>query len=146
MFTHLLLPVDGSAAAAKAARAGIALAVRLGAQVTVYCAVDPVPYGFSAGGAPKDDPLMIKLERRAVRGAESYAAAIAQAAARAKVPCQTMVEIARPDEGIVAAARRRRCDAIFMATHGRRGLRRLLLGSVASRVLANATVPVVVYR
>jgi nucleotide-binding universal stress UspA family protein len=71
---------------------------------------------------------------------------LARAAERAGVRCQTVVEVARPDKGIVAMARKRKCDAIFIASHGLRGIKRLLLGSVTSRVLANAEIPVIVYR
>jgi nucleotide-binding universal stress UspA family protein len=146
MFRHILLPIDGSGPAAKAARAGIALAAHVGGKVTVYYAVDPVPYGFSAKGAPADDPMLLKLERRALEAGEQSVKAIVKAAERAGVACQPVVEVARPDEGIITTARRRKCDSIFMATHGLRGFKRLLLGSVTSRVLANAAIPVVVYR
>lgn len=146
MFAHILLPIDGSAVSAKAANAGIALAAQTGGRVTIYYAIDPVPYGFQAKGAPADDPLLLKLERRALDAGEALVAAVARAAEKAGVACQTMVEVARPDEGIVAAARKRKCDAIFMSSHGRRGLKRLLLGSIASRVIATSNLPVVVYR
>lgn len=146
MFSHLLLPIDGSAPSRAAAKAGIALAAQTGGRVTIYYAVDPVPYGFYATGAPADDPMLLKLERRALQAGEQAVQMIANAAEKAGVDCQTLVEVARPDEGIIATARKRKCDAIFMATHGLRGLKRMLLGSVASRVVANATVPVIVYR
>ena len=146
MFAHLLLPIDGSTASAKAATAGIAFAGQLGAKVTLYHAVDPVPYGFGARGAPEEDPMLIRLERRALQAGEALVAQLAEAAEEAGVACQTVVEVARPHEGIVATARKRKCDGIFMPTHGRSGLKGLLLGSVASRVIAMAQVPVVVYR
>ena len=146
MFSHLLLPIDGSARSARAAKAGIALAARLGGRVTIYYAVDPVPYRFEGSGAPADDPTLLKLERRTLDAGEQLVKEMARAADRDGVACQTLVEVARPDEGIVAAARKRKCDGVFMSSHGRSGLKRLLLGSVASRVLARASVPVVVYR
>ena len=145
-FKHLLIPVDGSATSARAARAGIEFASQIGAKVTVYYAVDPVPFGFYADGAPADEPTMVALERRARQAGEKHVGAIVKAARPAGVPCQSVVEVAVPDEGIRAAARRRKCDAIFMGSHGRRGLKRLLLGSVTSRVLAGADRPVIVYR
>lgn len=146
MFSHLLLPIDGSAPSLKAAKAAIALAARLGARVTAYYAVDPAPYGFGASGAPADDPLLLKLERRALAAGRQFVDVVARAAEQAGVACETVVEVARPDEGIVAAARKRRCDGVFMSSQGRRGWKRLLLGSVASRVIATSTVPVIVYR
>jgi len=146
MLKHLLIPVDGSAISAKAARAAIELARRTGARVTVYHAVDPVPYGFYAHGAALDEPMSLELEQRARKAGERYVQAVAKAAQRSGVKSQSIVEVARPDEGIVATARKRKCDAIFIASHGLRGIKRLLLGSVTSRVLANADIPVIVYR
>ena len=143
---HLLLPVDGSPTSAKAARAGVDLARQLGARVTLYYAIDPIPFGFAARGAPADEPAKLALERRERKLGKQHVEAIAAAARAAGVSCHTVVEVAVPDEGIAAAARKRRCDAIFMGSHGRRGVKRLLLGSVASRVLASAGLPVIVYR
>ena len=143
---HIVIPIDGSPTSAKAGKAGVEFAGRVGAKVTVYYAVDPAPYGFYAEGAPADEPAMVALERRARQAGEKHVEAIAKAARAAGVPCTTVVEIAVPDEGIPAAARKRKCDAIFMGSHGRRGLKRLLLGSVTSRVLASADRPVIVYR
>ena len=146
MFSNLLIPIDGSPTSMKAARAGIAFARDAGAKITVYCAVDPVPYGFHACGAPPDDPVKVEFERRARQAAEEHVRSVAEAAERAGVKCQSVVEVARPDEGIVATSRKRKCDAIFIASHGLRGMKRLLLGSITHRVLANADVPVIVYR
>lgn len=143
---HILIPIDGSPISTKAARAGIEFARRVGAKVTAYYAVDPVPYGFYAEGAPADEPAKVAMEHRERQAGEKHVAGIAKAARSAGVACQSVVEVAVPDEGILAAARKRKCDAIFMGSHGRRGLKRLLLGSVTSRVLANADRPVIVYR
>lgn len=146
MFRKFLVPVDGSEVSAKAARAAVGLARQTGARLVVYHAIDPIPYGFRNGGAPQEEPSLVELEVRLREAAERHVDAVTRAAARAGVRCETVVEVARPDEGIVAAARQRKCDGIFIASHGLRGLKRLLLGSVVSRVLANAEVPVIVYR
>ncbi|HEX7054373.1 MAG TPA: universal stress protein [Burkholderiales bacterium] len=143
---HILIPTDGSRASARAARAGIQFAKRVGAKITLYYAIDPIPHGFYAEGAPADEPAKVALERRAREAGKKHLDALARIARSAGVSCQSVVEVAVPDEGITAIARKRKCDAIFMASHGRRGLRRLLLGSVTSRVLARADRPVVVYR
>jgi nucleotide-binding universal stress UspA family protein len=146
MFRHVLIPVDGSPLATRAAKAGVAFARRSGAKLTVYHAINPLPYGFYATGADPGDRISVQLERRARAQGEKHVAVIVRAARAAGVPCQSRVEVAVPDEGIVACARRRGCDSIFLGSHGHRGMKRLLLGSVASRVLARAAVPVVVYR
>ena len=145
-FKHLLIPTDGSAISTKAARAGIEFARRVGAKVTLYYAIHPVPYGFYAEGAPADEPTMLALERSAREAGKKHLERIAKIARSAGVPFQSVIEIAVPDEGIPAVARKRKCDAIFMGSHGRRGLKRLLLGSVTSRVLASTDRPVMVYR
>ena len=145
-FKHILIPTDGSATSARAARAGVELARRLGARIIVYHAIDPVPHGFYADGAPAGDYDKVQLERRARAAGQKHVEVIARKARSAGVPCQSLVEVAVPYEGIPAAARRRKCDAIFMGSHGHRGLKRLLLGSVASRVVATADRPVIVYR
>ena len=130
----------------KAARAGVAFAKDAGAKVTAYHAINPIPYGFAAHGAPPDEPRKVELEQEARRSGEQHVQAVANAAERAGVNCIAVVEVAIPDQGIVATARQRSCDAIFIASHGLSGVKRLLLGSVTSRVLASADIPVIVYR
>ena len=93
-FKHLLIPVDGSATSAKAARAGIEFAGRLGAKVTVYYAVDPLPYGFYAEGAPADEPAKVAMERRERQVGKKHVEAIAEAARSAGVSWQSGVEAA----------------------------------------------------
>jgi nucleotide-binding universal stress UspA family protein len=146
MFSHILVPIDGSPISIKAARGAIALARQVGARLTIYHAIDPIPYGFSAKGAPEGDSVKKELERRARQAGEKFVGAVAQAAERAGVACRCVVEVAGPEEGIIANVHKRKCDAILMAPNGLRGIKRLLLGSVTSRILAKADVPVIVYR
>jgi nucleotide-binding universal stress UspA family protein len=78
---------------------------------------------------------------------QKYLAEIAAAAKAAGVPCETlMTSAATPHQGIIDAARKKKCDAIFMSSHGRGGFATLLLGSVTQKVLAQTKIPVVVYR
>ena len=147
MFKHLLLPTDGSRVARKAIRAGIRLAKELGAKVTAYYAIDAMPaYSYSDGyllGAT----LRKEFDRRAREQGEKYLAEVVKAAKAAGVPCRTLMS--RPAtayQGIVAAAKKQRCDVILMASHGRGELRTLLLGSVTQKVLAHSKKPVLIYR
>lgn len=81
------------------------------------------------------------------RAADRHFASVKKAAAAAGVRCDCVLkESAFPDTEIIRAARRMRCDLIVMASHGRRGFARLLLGSVTAKVLAQADVPVLVCR
>ena len=72
---------------------------------------------------------------------------VRKAAAASKVACDVMhVENDQPHQAIIAAAKKQKCDLIVMASHGRRGISALVLGSVAAKVLTHSTIPVLVYR
>jgi nucleotide-binding universal stress UspA family protein len=147
MFKHILIPTDGSSVSTKAVKAGIALAKESGAKVTGYYAVEPVPARLYGEGYVTDRQSVEEFERRRREHAKKQVAAIERAARKAGVPFQPLVEVARtPYHGIVEAAKKRDCDLIFMASHGRTGLMRMALGSVADRVMTLSKVPVMVYR
>ena len=148
MFKHILIPTDGSKLANESAQAAVRLAASLGAKVTGFFAAPPatpiiyksmLPVGYTT---PTEHEEMIR------KAAQSYLGAVEKAAKAAGVPCETMtVTSDYPAEAILAAAKKRRCDLIFMASHGRRGLRQAsMLGSQTQKVLAQGTVPVLVYR
>jgi nucleotide-binding universal stress UspA family protein len=81
------------------------------------------------------------------RSARQYLAAIEGAASAAGVPCESVsITSDFPADAIVATAKRRKCDLIFMASHGRRGISALLLGSETQKVLTHSKLPVFVYR
>jgi nucleotide-binding universal stress UspA family protein len=146
VFKHVLIATDGSPLSNKAARAGIALAKALGAKVTAYYAVDELQplylEGYAMAQAMLDD-----LDARAKALGEKRVAAIAKMAKEAGVRFNALVRKANTAyEGIIDAAKRQRCDVIFMASHGRRGLSRLMMGSVTQKVLMHSKIPVVVYR
>jgi nucleotide-binding universal stress UspA family protein len=146
VFHHVLIPTDGSPLSNKAARAGIALASALGAEVTAYYAVDELQPLYAEGYLP-DQTLMEDLDQRAKALGEKRVDAIGKMARAAGVRFNALVKKAgTAHEGIIETARRRRCDVIFMASHGRRGLARLILGSVTQRVLTHSKIPVMVYR
>ena len=147
MFKHILIPTDGSPVSAKAVKAGIALAKEMGAKVTGYHAAEPVPTRIYGEGYVADDQLVAEFERRGREAARKYIASLASAARKAGVPFEPVVGAARsPYEGIVETARKRKCDLIFMSSHGYRGLERLMLGSVTDKVVQLSPVPVLVHR
>jgi len=147
VFKHVLIPTDGSAVARKAVRAGVALARDLGAKVTAYYAMDMIqPYAFGDGYI-LDTSTLLDIDRQAKEVGQKYLAEVEKAAKAAGVPCQTlMTKPETPAEGIIAAAKKRKCDVIFMASHGRGGFASLVLGSVTQKVLARSKIPVLVYR
>ncbi len=146
MFKHILIATDGSPVSNKAAKAGIALASALGAKVTAYYAVEQLQPVYDEGYMM--DPKMIAgLEESALTAGQKRVDAIGKMAKAAGVPFASVVtKAATPYEGIIAAARKRKCDVIFMASHGRRGLSKLIMGSITQKVLTHSRIPVVVYR
>jgi nucleotide-binding universal stress UspA family protein len=145
MFKHFLIPTDGSPASRKAAKAGIALARRLGAKVTAYCALEELHAIYAEGYAFRQKDYD-NFDKRAREVAQKRVDEIGKMAKAAGVPFISVVAKAfTPYEGIVAAAKKRKCDMIFMASHGRRGVSRLVMGSVTQKVLSHSALPVVVY-
>ena len=146
MFKHILISTDGSAASIKAAKAGIALAKALGAKVTVYSAIESMQPIYMEGYA-FDEKVLDAIETNAHEAGQKRVGAIEKLAKAARVPFASLVAKANtPYEGIINAAKKQKCDVIFMASHGRRGLAKLIMGSVTQKVLMHATIPVVVYR
>lgn len=147
MFKHILIPTDGSEVSRKAVVAGIGLAKAVGAKVTAFYAAPSatpivykhfLPVGYMT---PQKHAQAIK------RAAAHYLEVAARAAAAARVPCETASQTSDfPAEAILAAAAKRKCDLIYMASHGRRGLKAVLLGSETQKVLAHAKIPVLVHR
>ena len=147
MFKHILIPTDGSDTALKAVKAGVTLAAEIGAKVTGYCAQEPVPTHIHGEGYIADKAMVQEFERRAGEFAQRNVKAIEDAAKAAGVPCTALVtKSAVPSRGIIDAAEKHGCDAIVIASHGHRGLTRLLLGSVTNEVLTHSKIPVLVFR
>lgn len=145
MYKHLLLPVDGSEPASRAANAGIALASALGASVHVLHVVVPLP------AMPFLDEIIaasdIEYVDSATAAGKRYVAEASDRAAAAGVPCESSLEDdPKPHRAIVAAARRLGCDLIVMGSNGWRGIDRLLMGSQTQRVILESDVPVLVHR
>lgn len=145
MFKHILIPTDGSETAEKAVGAGIAFAKETGAKVTGYCALEDISLYHVGRHATKE--MVAEFERRGREVTDEYVARIGKAAAAAGVKFEALVtKCDQPHEGIVEAAKKQKCDVIFMASHGRGGLSGLILGSVANKVLAHSKIPVLVFR
>ncbi|HEY5863859.1 MAG TPA: universal stress protein [Casimicrobiaceae bacterium] len=148
MFKHILIPIDGSRLAGKAVKAGVRFAKELGARVTFYHAIDVTP-AFAAGEFVTPsviEQIETGSHKQALKRL-AEAAKAAQAAQAASVPCETLSATPQTAyRGIVDAVRRKKCDVIFMASHGRGELASLVLGSVTLKVLAHSRIPVLVFR
>jgi nucleotide-binding universal stress UspA family protein len=147
MYKNILIPTDGSPLSRKSVLKGVKLAQALGAQVTGFYASPPAsPIEFE-GILPVDYVPPAKHARLIANAAAEHLEFIEKAALAAGVTCTTVhVTSDFAADAIVAAAKQHKCDVIFMASHGRRGLSSLLLGSQTQKVLAKAKVPVVVDR
>jgi nucleotide-binding universal stress UspA family protein len=148
VYKHILTPTDGSPLAAKGVKAGVKLAKALGARITgVYVIMPYMPavYGDAAGYYAGPSPQEHK--QFSEKAAKKALAAIEAEARSAGVACSTLfVTVSKPWEGILKVARSRKCDVIVMASHGRSGLRGLILGSETQRVLGHSKIPVLVTR
>ena len=147
MFKNILIPTDGSVVSRKAIKAGVKLAQSLGAKVTGYYAMPFLQPAAFGDGEPIDRNVLAKLDRLARVTGEKYLEEIAEAAREANVEYVGLItKPAITHEGITDAAKKKHCDAIFIASRGRSEIRKLLLGSVTQKVLSLARVPVIVYR
>ncbi len=146
MYRKILIPTDGSDLCRTAAQRGIAFAKQLGAQIVAFHAIPATSYMLYTESGPSD--LMVEqFEKEARTRGERLTQEIADLAQAAGVPCERLCLVNdHAWEGITEAANTKQCDLIFMASHGRRGLTALLLGSETTKVLTHSKTPVLVYR
>jgi nucleotide-binding universal stress UspA family protein len=145
MYDRILVPTDGSEVSAAAEQAAIAFARAHGSEVVVLAVGQPQPPIASAEAAMAIDPGLDDAVLLAA--AKEHARNVANAAEAAGVRCTSLAVLDySPADAILATADSHGCDLIFMGSHGRRGLSRLLAGSVTQKVLADAHVPVMVMR
>ena len=149
MYHRILISTDGSDLGAKGVEHGLALASKLGLEVTLITVTEPFPV-FSSGVGYDfswSDTAMTEYAEGQKKAAEAILASAALAAERHGVSAERLHVPETPvAEAIIAAAQERKCDLIVMASHGRRGVGRLILGSKTSEVLANSDIPVLVVR
>jgi nucleotide-binding universal stress UspA family protein len=145
MYKHILVPTDGSELSNRAVEYATALAKAVNAKLTVFAVTTPY-YGFAVEpelatiGIEDYQKNTAKLAARCLDVAKDIAAA-------AQVPCEAVhVEHPQPYQAIIEAAKERDCDLIVMASHGRRGVAAIVLGSETLKVLTHSTIPVLVVR
>lgn len=145
MFTHILIPTDGSQLSQAAIQQGIKFAKDAHAKVTGFH-VMPQFHAFTYKTELLEETKgHFAKENRA--HAEQYLGVIEKAAKEAGVVCDTAyVTHDHPHEAIIEAAEKNGCDLIFMASHGRRGVQGVLIGSETQKVLTHSKIPVLVYR
>lgn len=146
MFKHILLATDGSAACDQAARIAIGLARTHGARLTAVYVVDPYPYLGIGQANPLGFQAYISAAHTHAGAALGRAAELADDGGTPLVLETRIVEEATAAHGIAQTAHDEKADLVVMGSHGHGALRKMILGSVTTRVLAEATVPVLVVR
>jgi nucleotide-binding universal stress UspA family protein len=146
MYANILLSTDGSDVARKGVKQGIALAKALNAKLTVITVTEPLSaadYGGEGWIPPQEmfDSFDAVRKERAGKVLEEARAMAEQIGISVEL---LHVPNAHPATAIIETAKSRGCDLIVMGSHGRRGLRKLFLGSQTSEVLADGSVPVLV--
>lgn len=147
MYQRILVPTDGSALSKKAIRSAVELAAAVGAEVVAINVVPRYPTSYFEGGANVSDSEVARAEKQWAEHGQALAEEVTRVAEKAGVKARAVT--ARSDlvaEAILAAARKHKCDLVVMASHGRKGLKRLLLGSETQHVLTQGHVPVLVLR
>jgi len=144
MYKHILIATDGSELAGRAVTTGLALAKVLKARVTAVTATEP--WSAMVIGEPALVFPIKEYEKATAENADRILSGVSSSAKDAGVKCETVHVNDFPAEGIVETARAKDCDLIVMASHGRRGLSKLLLGSQTTRVLTLTEMPVLVCR
>jgi nucleotide-binding universal stress UspA family protein len=145
MFKHILIPTDGTDLSRKAVIYGMQLAKTVGARVTAITVSEPYHVASMDAVLVAESPD--EHEAQTARVAERALEQARMAAEAAGVGAETLREVHdQPYRAIVECARARGCDLVVMASHGRRGVAALLVGSETTKVLTHCTVPVLVYR
>jgi nucleotide-binding universal stress UspA family protein len=146
-FDTIFLPTDGSPLSTATGLNAIGLARRMATQVVAYHAIPSYQYPVYLGGIPFEYPSEADYEQQCRVIAQRYVGLLSEAAAAQGVSLSTCVEFRpEPAQAIVDAARRERCGLIYIGSHGRSGLSRLFLGSVAVKTLTLSDLPVLVDR
>jgi nucleotide-binding universal stress UspA family protein len=144
MYQRILVPTDGSDITLKAVQTAIGLARALHARLDAISVKEPFPYSALSEMQPTPPQEFYDAQERI---ASSRVQQVVDAAAAMDVACEAhTVEALHPWEAIVDHAKAQGCDLIVMASHGRRGMAAVLLGSETQKVLTHTTVPVLIVR
>jgi nucleotide-binding universal stress UspA family protein len=147
MYKRILVPTDGSSLSKKAVKSAVELAASLGAELLAVNVVPRYPRSYFDGGLAISPAEIARVEKQWTEHGQALADEVSKAAAKAGVEAKAIT--VRSDlvaEAVLAAARKHKCDLVVMASHGRKGIKRLLLGSETQHVLTHGNIPVLVLR
>jgi nucleotide-binding universal stress UspA family protein len=146
MYERILICTDGSALSQTAEHAGILLAAALDAEVVAYTVVPQQPHWNYEAGAVMNQTEMTRFENERSQAAQSIVDAVQEEAHKRDVKTVAVTGRGAVAESIIRAAQKYHCDLIVMASHGRKGIQRILLGSETMDVLTHSHIPVLVLR
>jgi nucleotide-binding universal stress UspA family protein len=147
MYKRILVPTDGSALSRKAMRSAIDLASLVGAELLAVNVVPRQPPSLIEGSIGVQPREAARIEKQRAEHGQALADEVGDAAKKAGVKARAItVRSNLVAEAILGAARKNNCDLVVMASHGRKGIKRLLLGSETQHVLTHGAVPVLVLR
>lgn len=147
MYRHILVATDGSRLSDKAVKTAALLAKGLGARITGFYMLEEYPMPAYTEFGPIVAPPLTTWKERQKKHALRVLGKVEKSARALGVPCApAMASSHYPYKAIIDAAKKRKCDLIVMASHGRRGVGALLLGSETSKVLTHSKIPVLVCR
>jgi nucleotide-binding universal stress UspA family protein len=147
MYKRILVATDGSTLSKKAVRNAIDLATAVGADLVALYVVPRYPVSYFEGGVTISMQDVERTEKQWSEKGQAVVDAVQQAAQAEGIKAKAVV--VRSDlvaESIMAAVKKHKCDLVVMASHGRKGIKRVLLGSETQHVLTHSTVPVLVLR
>ena len=147
MYKRILVATDGSKLSQKAVKTGIDLATLAGAELVAVKVVPRYPQSYFEGLVPLSVDEVGRIEREWTDHGQAVVDAVKKAATENGLKAKSVV--VKSDliaEALLAAAKKHKCDLIVMASHGRKGIKRLLLGSETQQVLTHSTIPVLVLR
>jgi len=147
MYQKILVPTDGSTLSKKAVKSALEQAAATGAEVVALYVVPRYPIAYFEGGSSVSDSEVARVEKQWSDKGQAVIDQVKKTAQAAGVKVTGV--LANSDlvaESVIATAKKHKCDLIVMASHGRKGIKRLLLGSETQHVLTHSTLPVLVLR
>lgn len=146
MYQRILICTDRSALSDKAVKSGVELAASLGAEIVAFTAVEVYPQNYFEGALILNTKEVAAIEKQWRDTAQEALDAIQAEAQQRGVKATTVIGHGAVWDGIIKAAKKHKCDLIVMASHGRKGVARVLMGSETLAVLTHSHVPVLVLR
>jgi nucleotide-binding universal stress UspA family protein len=147
MYQRILVATDGSKLSKKAVSSAIDLAVVCGAELVALKVVPRYPQSYFEGGIALQPSEVQKVEKQWADEGQAVVDAVKKAAlAKGVIAKAVVVKSDVVSDALLTAAKKQNCDLIVMASHGRKGIKRLLLGSETQHVLTHATIPVLILK